>query len=105
MEKEKKRSNSIKYFRSEVNSAVKQSKNWIKEKPWIENYYNSTFEPKIEELNKWIDEYEEKVNQVKEYEESIFDKKELSRRLDDLREESKKMRNIPRPIVKASEDL
>ena len=105
MEKEKKRNNSIKYFRSEVSSALKQSKNWIKEKPWIEKYYNTTFEPKIEELNKWIDEYEEKVNQVKEYEESIFDKKELSSRLEDLREESKKMRNIPRPIVKASEDL
>ena len=105
MEKEKKRNNSIKYFRSELASALKQSKNWIKEKPWIETYFNNTFEPKVEELNKWIDEYEEKVNQVKEYEKSIFEKKELSKRLEDLREESKKMKNIPRPIVKATEDL
>ena len=58
MEKEKKRNNSIKYFRSEINSALKQSKNWIKEKPWIEKYFNSTFEPKVQELNKWVDEYE-----------------------------------------------
>lgn len=105
MEKEKKRNNSIKYFRSEINSALKQSKNWIKEKPWIEKYFNSTFEPKVQELNKWVDEYEEKLNQIKEYEETFFDKKELTKRLDDLREESKKMRNIPRPLVKATEDL
>lgn len=105
IEKEKKRNNSIKYFRSEINSALKQSKNWIKEKPWIEGHFNSTFEPKVQELNKWIDEYEEKLNKIKEYEESFFDKKELTKRLDDLREESKKMRNIPRPLVKASEDL
>ena len=105
MEKEKKRNNSIKYFRSEINSALKQSKNWIKEKPWIEKHFNTTFEPKIQELNKWIDEYEEKLNKIKEYEESFYDKKELSSRLEDLREESKKMRNIPRPLVKATEDL
>ena len=105
IEKEKKRNNSIKYFRSEINSALKQSKNWIKEKPWIEGHFNSTFEPKVQELNKWIDEYEEKLNKIKEYEESFFDKKELTKRLDDLREESKKMRNIPRPLVKASEEL
>ena len=105
IEKEKKRNNSIKYFRSEVNSALKQSKNWIKEKPWIEKHFNMTFEPKIQELNKWIDEYEEKLNMIKEYEETFFDKKELSRRLEDLREESKKLRNIPRPIVQANEDL
>ena len=42
---------------------------------------------------------------IKEYEETFFDKKELSRRLEDLREESKKLRNIPRPIVQANEDL
>ena len=105
MEKEKKRNNSIKYFRSEINSALKQSKNWIKEKPWIEKYFNNTFEPKIQELNKWIDEYEEKLSKIKEYEESFYDKKELSSRLEDLREESKKMRNMPRPLVKATEDL
>jgi hypoxia up-regulated 1 len=105
MEREKKRNNSIKYFRSEINSALKQSKNWIKEKPWIEKHFNTTFEPKVQELNKWIDEYEEKVNKIKEYEENIFDKKELTSRLEDLREESKKMRNIPRPLVKATEDL
>jgi chromosome segregation ATPase len=105
MEREKKRNNSIKYFRSEINSALKQSKNWIKEKPWIEKQFNTTFEPKVQELNKWIDEYEEKVNKIKEYEENIFDKKELTSRLEDLREESKKLRNIPRPLVKATEDL
>ena len=105
MEKEKKRNNSIKYFRSEINSALKQSKTWIKEKPWIEKHFNTTFEPKVQELNKWIDEYEEKVNQAKEYEESIFDKKELTKRLEELREESKIMRNIKRPLVQASEDL
>ena len=104
-EKEKKRNNSIKYFRSEINSALKQSKTWIKEKPWIEKHFNTTFEPKVQELNKWIDEYEEKVNQAKEYEESIFDKKELTKRLEELREESKIMRNIKRPLVQASEDL
>ena len=105
IEKEKKRNNSIKYFRSEINSALKQSKGWIKEKPWIEKHFNTTFEPKIQELNKWIDDYEEKLNKIKEYEESFFDKKELVQRLEDLREESKKMRNIPRPLVKANEDL
>jgi len=105
IEKEKKRNNSIKYFRSEINSALKQSKNWIKEKPWIEKHFNTTFEPKVQELNKWIDEYEEKLNKIKEYEETFFDKKELVQRLEDLREESKKMRNIPRPLVKANEDL
>lgn len=84
---------------------MKQSKNWIKEKPWIEKHFNTTFEPKIQELNKWIDEYEEKLNKIKEYEETFFDKKELVQRLEDLREESKKMRNIPRPLVKANEDL
>ena len=105
MEKEKKRNNSIKYFRSEINSALKQSKSWIKEKPWIEKHFNNTFQPKVDEFNKWIDEYEEKLNKIKEYEESFFDKKELSKRLEELREESKKMRNIPRPIVQASEDL
>ena len=105
IEKEKKRNNSIKFFRSEISSALKQSKNWIKEKPWIEKYFNNTFEPKVQELNNWIDEYEEKVNKIKEYEDNIFDKKELSNRLEELREESKKMRNIPRPLVKANEDL
>ena len=105
IDKEKKRNNSIKYFRSELASALKQSKNWISEKPWIEKYYNTTFEPKVKEYEKWMDEIEEKQSKVKEYENPVFEKKELSKRLEEIREESKKMKNIPRPIVQVDEGL
>ena len=105
MEKEKKRNNSIKYFRSEINSSLKQGKSWVKEKPYAEEFFNTVFEPKVQQLNKWIDEYEEQLNKMKEYEEINFDKEELSKRLNELRAEWRKMKNIKRPITEVNEDL
>ena len=104
IEKEKKRNYSIKYFRSEVNSALKQGKAWIKEKPYTAEFFNTTFEPQVQELNKWMDEYEEKFNKLKEYEDIPFDKEELNKRLVDLRAQWRKMKSIKRP-VESNEDL
>ena len=105
IEKEKKRNNSIKYFRSEINSSLKQGKAWIKEKPYAEEFFNTVFEPQVQQLNKWIDEYEEQINKMKEYEDINFDKEELSKRLNELRAEWRKMKNIKRPITEVNEDL
>lgn len=104
IEKENKRNKSIKYFRSELNSSIKQGKNWIKDKPYTEEFFKTVFQPQVEELNKWIDEYEEKLNKVKEYEEVPFDKEELNKRLMDLRAQWRKMKSIKRP-AETTEDL
>ena len=104
IEKEKKRNNSIKYFRSELSSAIKQGKAWIKERPYTQDFFNNTFLPQVEELNKWIDEYEEQMNKIKEYEESPFDKEILNEKLIDLRAQWRKMKSIKRP-VEAVDDL
>ena len=104
IENEKKRNKSIKYFKSELNSAVKQGKDWIKERPYTTEFFNTVFEPQVQELNKWIDEYEEQLNKIKEYEEIPFDKEELNKRLVDLRAQWRKMKAIKRP-AETSEDL
>ena len=104
IEKENKRNKSIKYFRSELNSSIKQGKNWIKDKPYTEEFFKTVFQPQVEELNKWIDEYEEKLNKVKEYEEVPFDKEEFNKRLMDLRAQWRKMKSIKRP-AETTEDL
>ena len=104
IEKENKRNKSIKYFRSELNSSIKQGKNWIKDKPYTEEFFKTVFQPQVEELNKWIDEYEEKLNKVKEYEEVPFDKEELNKRLMELRAQWRKMKSIKRP-AETTEDL
>ena len=104
-ELEKKRNNSFKYFHSELNSILKQGKNWISEKPWIESYYNTTFTDYINELKKWIEEKEEQQSKLMEYEESVFDKQEMDKKLEELRIEAKKMKNIPRPISTEKSDL
>ena len=103
IEREKKRNKSIKYFRSEINSAVKQGKDWIKERPYTAEFFNNTFEPQVQELNKWIDEYEEQLNKIKEYDESPFDKEELNKRLVDLRATWRKMKAIKRPAEKTGD--
>ena len=103
IEREKKRNYSIKYFRSELNSALKQGKAWIKEKPYTSEFFNTIFEPQVQELNKWIDEYEEKLNKLKEYEEIPFDKEELNKRLVDLRATWRKMKAIKRPAEKTGD--
>ena len=105
IEKEKKRNNSIKYFNSELTSALRQGKNWISEKPWIESYYNTTFTDYVNELKKWIDKIEEEQNKLNEYEEPIFNKDEMDKKLEELRAEAKKMKNIQRPIVTEKSDL
>ena len=105
IEKEKKRNNSIKYFNSELTSALRKGKNWISEKPWIESYYNTTFTDYVNELKKWIDKIEEEQNKLNEYEEPIFNKDEMDKKLEELRAEAKKMKNIQRPIVTEKSDL
>ncbi len=105
IEKEKKRNNSIKYFNSELTSVLRQGKNWISEKPWIESYYNTTFTDYVNELKKWIDKIEEEQNKLNEYEEPIFNKEEMDKKLEELRAEAKKMKNIQRPIVTEKSDL
>ena len=104
IEREKKRNNSFKYFRSELNSAIKQGKAWVKERPYTEDFFNNTFVPQVQQLNKWIDEYEEEMNKIKEYEESTFDKEKLNEKLVDLRAQWRKMKSIKRP-VEVHEDL
>ena len=104
IENEKKRNKSIKYFKSELNSAVKQGKDWIKERPYTTEFFNTVFEPQVQELNKWIDEYEDQLNKIKEYDEIPFDKEELNKRLVDLRAQWRKMKAIKRP-AETSEDL
>ena len=99
IEKEKKRNTSIKYFRSEVNSALKQGRNWISEKPWIENYYKNEFKSFTDELKNWIETLESKQSTIKEYEEPIITKKLLDDKISLLKEEVKKMKNIPRPVT------
>ena len=99
IEKEKKRNTSIKYFRSEVNSALKQGRNWISEKPWIENYYNNEFKSFTDELKNWIETLESQQSSIKEYEEPIITKKLLDDKISLLKEEVKKMKNIPRPVT------
>ena len=103
IEREKKRNKSIKYFRSEINSAVKQGKDWIKERPYTAEFFNNTFEPQVQELNKWIDEYEEQLNKIKEYDDSPFDKEELNKRLVELRATWRKMKAIKRPVEKTGD--
>ena len=98
-EREKKRENSIKFFRSEVSSATKQSKNWIKERPWITSYYNETLLPLLDELNIYINEVESKQNKLYEYEEPIFKKDEIMKKLEKLKETMSHLRKIPRPII------
>ena len=105
IEKEKKRNNSIKYFRSELNSSLRQGKEWIKERPYTEKFFKTVFEPQVQELNKWIDEYEKQFNEKNEYDENNFNKEELSKRLSDLRDEWRKMKSIKRPIENVNEDL
>jgi hypothetical protein len=104
IEREKKRNNSFKYFRSELNSAIKQGKAWVKERPYTEDFFNNTFVPQVQQLNKWIDEYEEEMNKIKEYEESTFDKEKLNEKLVDLRAQWRKMKSIKRP-AETTEDL
>ena len=98
IEKEKKRNNSIKYFRSELNSAIKQGKAWIKERPYTQEFFNNTFEPQVQQLNKWIDDLEEELNNKKEYEEINFDKEKLNEKLVDLRAQWRKMKSIKKPV-------
>ena len=98
IEKEKKRNNSIKYFRSELNSAIKQGKAWIKERPYTQEFFNNTFEPQVQELNKWIDELEEDLSKKKEYEEINFNKEKLNEKLVDLRAQWRKMKSIKKPV-------
>ena len=105
IEKEKRKNKKIKYFKKEINSSLKQGKSLVKEKPYSEEFFNTVFEPKVQQLNKWIDEYEEQLNKMKEYEEINFDKEELSKRLNELRAEWRKMKNIKRPITEVNEDL
>lgn len=75
-----------------------------KDEPYAEEFFKTIFQPQVEELNKWIDEYEEKLNKVKEYEEVPFDKEELNKRLMDLRAQWRKMKSIKRP-AETTEDL
>ena len=104
IEKEKKRNNSIKYFRSELSSAIKQGKAWVKERPYTGEFFKNTFEPQVEKLNKWIDEYEEELSKLKEYENIPFDKEKLNEKLIDLRAQWRQMKSIKRP-VEVQEDL
>lgn len=96
-EDEKKRNISIKHFKSELKSAMRQGKNWAKEKPWIESYLNNDFKKIVDRLEKWIEDLEEKQSKLNEYDEPVIVKSELDEKLRELGRESKKMKNLPKP--------
>ena len=100
IEKQKKRNTSIKYFKSEISSALKQGRNWIQEKPWIETYFNNEFKNFTNDLIDWIEDLERQQSALTEYEEQIITKPILDKKIDLLKEEVKKMKQLPRPGTK-----
>lgn len=100
IEKQKKRNTSIKYFKSEISSALKQGRNWIQEKPWIETYFNNEFKNFTNDLIDWIEDLERQQSALTEYEEQIITKPILDKKIDLLKEEVKKMKKLPRPGTK-----
>ena len=100
IEKQKKRNTSIKYFKSEISSAIKQGRNWIQEKPWIETYFNNEFKNFTNDLIDWIEDLEKQQGALTEYEEQIITKQILEKKIDLLKEEVKKMKKLPRPGTK-----
>ena len=90
----------IKYFKSEISSALKQGRNWIQEKPWIETYFNNEFKNFTNDLIDWIEDLEKQQGALTEYEEQIITKQILEKKIDLLKEEVKKMKKLPRPGTK-----
>ena len=100
IEKEKKRNHFIKYFHSEIASALRQGKGMLNDKPWVKEYYEGEFKMFIDGLKEWMEEMVKEQEKLKEYEEQYLTKDKMEKKLEELRNEVKKMKNMQRPIEK-----
>ena len=79
IEKEKKRNHFIKYFHSEISSALRQMKNMLNDKPWIKEYYESEFKLFTDSLKEWMEDMIKEQNKLKEYEEQYLTKEKMEK--------------------------
>lgn len=100
IEKEKKRNHFIKYFHSEIASALRQGKGMLNDKPWVKEYYEGEFKMFIDMLKEWMEDMVKEQGKLKEYEEQYLTKDKMEKKLEELRNEVKKMKNMQRPIEK-----
>jgi hypoxia up-regulated 1 len=62
------RDNAVEYFYSELQSTLKEVKNLVKEKYWLEEYFNNTFMETYNQMDSWLKEKLEKQKKIFAYE-------------------------------------